>query len=532
MNINYREIWLYIERVERLFSSIINVFMDLIPDFTDVYCLFIVIIAFYSYKKTHERPAKYIEALKLFTDRLHGYEGVEDGRTFYEYADNCADEFIRKHQKDEYIVRLFNRFKRAIRMGDFSEAAEVFTYENVIMIPGKREIYELMPGAFTGLGILGTFLGLVQGLNKLHFSGGQQALEQGINGLISGMYLAFITSVVGLVASLLWSWLDRRRLHRYNGILDAFADKLQDIKLEETVNYLKEIKEIQEEERDVIKTLATDLALELENVMSSVNENLISHINDNFNEVMSQLMKSNNEFQTILNNFSNVASQSQIEGINRVVDKFLASMDETLKGKFDDLAKSIDKMINWQSQIQNNMSGLIDEIMKSALNIKDVNTKTEDMLTKFSQFFDRLNSAEVSLLDSVSTLKVTSENIIMASEEVSNILERIGNDNEKFFQNSRDVLSIIIEYTEKIDNTYKRYSETYERINHNLDMLNNNLKESMEEFANKTHDGLRKSFTIFDEELSKIVADIESMAESISESVEDLPAAIANFKNN
>ena len=70
------------------------------------------------------------------------------------------------------------------------------------------EISEQIPGVMTGLGILGTFIGLTLGLSR--FSLGSDIdtslMQTSISGLLEGIKTAFITSIFGVVYSLLFNF--------------------------------------------------------------------------------------------------------------------------------------------------------------------------------------------------------------------------------------------------------------------------------------------------------------------------------------
>lgn len=60
-------------------------------------------------------------------------------------------------------------------------------------------------GIFTGLGILGTFLGLTYGLSGLDMSNNIETLQNSIKKLLSGVESAFVTSLVGIAGALIYS---------------------------------------------------------------------------------------------------------------------------------------------------------------------------------------------------------------------------------------------------------------------------------------------------------------------------------------
>lgn len=87
---------------------------------------------------------------------------------------------------------------------------------------------EAMPGLLTGAGVLCTFLGLTIGVYGLDPTDAE-LLSQGVKKLLSGMSMAFLTSIAGVGASLWWTW--RNRITRagfeaaYRDLLNMLRDK-------------------------------------------------------------------------------------------------------------------------------------------------------------------------------------------------------------------------------------------------------------------------------------------------------------------
>lgn len=95
--------------------------------------------------------------------------------------------------KDEDMVRIYS-------------TVEAEDYFNIQAFTGAlyTHFYSGMAGVFTGIGILGTFVGLTIGLLGIDTSS-TAALQGGISVLLSGMTTAFWTSVVGIGFGLIFN---------------------------------------------------------------------------------------------------------------------------------------------------------------------------------------------------------------------------------------------------------------------------------------------------------------------------------------
>jgi hypothetical protein len=88
---------------------------------------------------------------------------------------------------------------------------------------------QAVPGYLTGGGILGTFVGLVAGIylaSEGLASSDITKTRAALSPLLSGAAVAFLTSIVGLIGSLTFSMLEKRRLHRIDQEIGLWNDAL------------------------------------------------------------------------------------------------------------------------------------------------------------------------------------------------------------------------------------------------------------------------------------------------------------------
>lgn len=90
-------------------------------------------------------------------------------------------------------------------------AQDLFSLETVFRGQLNLAWYQQVPSLLTGIGLLFTFIALLVGLSKLHADGHAIA---GIQGLINGLAGKFLTSIVGLVCSTLFTLLEKPLLFR------------------------------------------------------------------------------------------------------------------------------------------------------------------------------------------------------------------------------------------------------------------------------------------------------------------------------
>lgn len=88
-------------------------------------------------------------------------------------------------------------------------AETFFTEHALVDTPLSTEFYKHLPGILTGLGILGTFFGLIGGLADFAVSSDAQAVRESLNALVHGVGEAFRVSAAAIGLAMAITWLEK-----------------------------------------------------------------------------------------------------------------------------------------------------------------------------------------------------------------------------------------------------------------------------------------------------------------------------------
>ncbi len=242
-------------------------------------------------RKTNEGPL-----WKLYQRR----EGV--------FQNEDLDEAFLKYQK-----RMENfRTKRGL-----SQTCDLEEYINEDLLDRvvSSHYNSAVSGTLTGLGILGTFLGLSMGLSS--FRGNDiYTISDNVGPLLEGMKVAFHTSVYGIFFSLIFNFI-------YRGIMADAYGKL----------------------RDFLDTYREQVAPVVENADENTKAMLIYQAN------MANSMK---QIQELLR--GNAAEQSY--ALERIVNQFLSQMAQTMGADFEKLGRSINYACKTQERSLQSYQGM------------------------------------------------------------------------------------------------------------------------------------------------------------------------------
>ena len=106
-------------------------------------------------------------------------------------------------------------------------AAEVFDPSAVLARLLALRLWQSSPGWILGLGILGTFVGLVVGLARFDTTDAD-AIAASIEALLNGVNTAFVTSIWGMLLSIAFGVLERWQLGRLEEAADRWTTQLDD----------------------------------------------------------------------------------------------------------------------------------------------------------------------------------------------------------------------------------------------------------------------------------------------------------------
>lgn len=501
-----------------LTGNIINFIVKIIENiinFTDFFSVIIVILAAVSFYICHNKVSKNIKSLRYFIIHRDEVSGRDLTNLKQVKEKNLFN-------GNSYIENIWSRYINYARNNTVQsmvpDISSFFNRYNVIDEPGRRQIAQIVPGILTALGILGTFIGLQGGISKLTLDN-PELIEESIKNLTDGMSLAFISSIVGIVMSMIWSYLDRSKYKTYVQYLDkfylAFNEKFRVFTSE---YYLNEIFELQRESTEAIKHVATDISL---NLIELVDSSLIPGIESSMTQVINESIVPNiNHINHAFENFANSSTDNQIATLNTMINNFNKQLNETVSISFNELENTIKEFTEWHKETKVSLESLIEKIKESSLNYSELNSNSEAIILKFNQLFDQISKINQELGSKMDTIKDTT----IALQEIST-------SNAKTTAEVNRIQKKSIKSYAKVENSVQLLKEDLERTWHNLESITIALNESTSNFSNNLKDGLETTFNIFDDNLSEISSRLSSTILEIQDTVEELPSVMTIMYN-
>lgn len=232
--------------------------------------------------------------------------------------------------------------------------ADYINEDTVVYKPGHAQLAELLPSLLTSLGILGTFMGMMEGLSGLNFTNAAGTIES-IPSLLSGMRFAFATSVAGISCSLAFNMVNRYMIGRAFKALDAFEDAFYELAMPRPL------------ETDVqLLCQKQDGEMTIRRIAEGVGNQLAGALEIAISRSMHPMMMS-------MDNFMQGATREQVEGVQRIVRQFVQQMNNSLSGQFAALAETLGHVNEGQLASQENLlhsTQLAEALMQDAQRIQ------------------------------------------------------------------------------------------------------------------------------------------------------------------
>ncbi len=216
------------------------------------------------------------------------------------------------------------------------------------------QFLEYAPTLMTSLGILGTFIGVVIGL--LHFD--TQNIDQSIPKLLDGLKTAFITSIVGMLAAMIFNAMDAWK----------FAPRRQTNGVKHDVTP-SDIHAALEQQTALLQQLSQGLSGSEEGSLVGQVRFLRADVGDFSRDAKAFNAEFSRKLWQEMANFAEMMSRSAtsliIEALQQVIQDFNNNLMEQFGENFKALDASVKKLVDWQIEYKSQVEQMSEQYQQS-----------------------------------------------------------------------------------------------------------------------------------------------------------------------
>lgn len=415
----------------------------------------------------------------------------------------------------------------------------------------KGGLWSGLAGTFTGIGILGTFIGLTIGLAGVDTSS-TGALSSSISGLLGGMSTAFVTSIFGIVSAIVFGVWHSQNMKRFGDAASRFTDALDQVFIRKSVEeiLLEELAESRAQ-RAAMEQLSTDMAISicdhLPDVLDQLAEKMDSAMKGNLDTMLvglserqdkqtEQLMQISSNTRSLVsggfdqlgdvlkkgvgqgaeelgNSLKNLSSDiaSLAEGIRDILDRSTKASSEANQKTLDALNEAISKMNETMEGMANKQTEETDK------NIQRMTALMEEMKTTMKDIFDEMAASakeQRAEIDKIAkdSANQTKENLVAINASVKELMAEI---------------AVQMQQMQSMVDTYEKHmQETLDQMRQAVSSSGNVVNA-----AGKTVEAAGKTAKVFVEAADDVSMKLKTAAEPLQKAAEPLQQVAASMDN-
>lgn len=410
--------------------------------------------------------------------------------------------------QNQKLDQLFFEYQKEMnRLSNQSAGAyqcDIEDYLNKELIDGmiQRNLLNLVPGVMTGLGILGTFIGLSFGLQ--HFSTGTtQEISDSIAPLMDGIKVAFHTSIYGMVFSLFFHYIFKKKLEDASNTMYDFLNDFR--------KYV-----VPDNENEVINRILLYQKQQVEG-LSNMTDSIANQMANRIGEVMTKEFDRMNQS---MDRFVEIASEQQVQGVQAIVHQFVTSMQEVLGEHFQNLLRSIEHTSELQMQNSDSLKHTIIQMDDATKKMQEINQTSLQILNDTMQYIGQVNQLNQAMVQ----LNQSNEKTMMLHNDIS---EKQQNQLVQLEEMSKDMIELGKQQSDAIVLQMQQMKNLSNSLSNELNDSSDRLEKVAISLNKQLIESLNRTFETFDENLAEITSHLSATITEIDATSSRVPNIIA-----
>ena len=503
------------------------------------------------------------------------------------YEKGCAEEdidFKNSLLAERYSIYISekNRLKGISGEKTLVDVEDFINY-SVIDISINRSLLNLVPGVMTGLGILGTFMGLAIGLQYFN-TGTAEEISNSIAPLMDGIKVAFHTSIYGMIFSLVFNYVYKKKLEVADKAMESFLSTYKNTYEQHPENDLMNHLVAYTDQIGITmaEKMSATIVPHLERIYQALDgmqqrtEFMANEMSETLKDVLGPQFEAMNK---TIESFAATASKNQIDGINEIVDKFVEQMNSALGDGFEELGIALKETCEIQKTQNASMQRILEDINQMVDNLLKINELTdqsteklekyvgmlydlqEKLMQEFQQLSDQTYETNKLLAQYDDYMRVMEKHESSVTKAEADMIEKVGiitdnvkslttsiqNDAVSYAETLKDIVKEIQEAQKESINTIGEQAQSYckavsESTKQQIQDLQNIQTQVSEDFkrsvsslaiaSNSLNGDLQasidKTFEIFDVNLAEIAQHLSGTITNIDSTTTRVPLVVEN----
>jgi uncharacterized protein with HEPN domain len=275
-------------------------------------------------------------------------DGIREKVMFSTTLKSCWDEFSDtlhgQKKADSQGIMQVNRYRATALANSF------FTEQIVISTPLKAEFFKHLPGILTGIGIIGTFLGLILGLFTFDVSKDPELVRTSLRNLLSSVGNAFVVSLAAIFLAMLITWLEKRAINRLYTELDELCGLIDSLfEAGAGEEYLQRLVDASETSATQAMQMKESIVTDLKQVLTELTNQQIAAMTANSSQLSQSIGDSITQGLvdplTKISEAVQTVGNSQGEGVTKLLTDVMSRFVTEMDGMFGSQMRGMNEML-------------------------------------------------------------------------------------------------------------------------------------------------------------------------------------------
>lgn len=259
-----------------------------------------------------------------------------------------------------------------------------FTEQAIVDNRLKTDFFKHLPGVLTGLGIIGTFAGLIKGLVNFNVSVDPGAAQAQLQGLVRSVGHAFYVSALAIFLAMLITWIEKTMATARYGQVEELRELIDGLfKGGAGEEYLQGLAQSSQDAATHIKHLRDTLVVDLKEVLTTLTERQIAAQAQNTGQISVD----------VGNAIANAVAQP-MAAITDAVQKVSGSQGDAINKLLTDVLASFSTQM--QEMFGGQMRGMADLLKQASDSMKE-------SALQFGQLASNMDAAGANTVDAMGT---------------------------------------------------------------------------------------------------------------------------------
>jgi methyl-accepting chemotaxis protein len=375
---------------------------------------------------------------------------------------------------------------------------DYFNEKHLLSANTNLRLINSIPATLVGFGILGTFIGLTYGISNFQTSSTEQ-IKDSIEILLSGMGTAFVSSIYGMLLSLVFTFFERVQVNSLHNSIHSLCYKLdkkfriskedeRTIELQQQLRLLNEYFIFKDENGNDVKPGNVFRDIFNENKKQSValqafSTDLANLIEAGFEKILTDPDKK--ELHSLIvelkksTDLMKVAIETEIQKLG---DKLQDPATKMIEKMLDDLKGALGNMVNdFNKSVSGSAKDEIENLTKllgqAGGSLNEFPNKLEEMTDKLNENFQGLQHIVKDI--SKQTLEQSEDSTRKMREQVEETTSLLGNKIGDLQVGQEVLMTKQTENLQVSENLLKSFNTSIERLNE----LSNQVNDTVSSFS-------------------------------------------------